>query len=718
MEEDMKIVDIVDVPDTPDRPNVGNHAKKFVGNPEKRGRDFPVAGEISNCSNYIILSPDKCYPSQNAPIFRRAQAEKVYGLGTSHSNGGEKMEKGKTVSSKVPSRSSHHGHFPVFDLTEENGQSQQPKPASSHRGSRDNTIEDKKEVKASIGNSSLPLITGSSNTSRNAVTGKYKSDNKILIPNIFMDRGKSIALSNDSQSQPKVENQLPLPPRPSTATRGRGHKRLVRNGCISPHNIATRAKQSAEQSSPQTNDVEQTCAGHSVSSNTMSPISVDDIVAEERGGGRVKGKGVLIHPSHGASARTIHTDSSSPVVNYEEASGSSNKPINSVGNWERQSGWRTTHNDVNGHHSRRSFNEKFIHRQNMNSIERRDTGSSQNGKDVGQSAGPSTIADSLTKRQRKRESSSRNPNVASHNSETIFVNSSGESSSSSRSHVMDPDLLEYLSRSSFTNGLNEGLNDNDNNSSVARAMQLEADEMLARELQEQMYNDDYFDDSWIDEHIARELQDEADLLHTSTVNNQIPHPSRAPRENRQPHSRPHQNPSNRRRTMPQVTLSNRTSQLRSRMTTRSSRPTMPSRGRGRGRGRGRLPRFPLDMDLDMRLDILEALEDAVGDFNDMGMGDDILNAHRDFNEDDYEMLLALDDHNHQHTGASTNLINSLPQSTVQTDNFTEDCAVCLETPVRGDIIRHLPCLHKFHKDCIDPWLGRKRSCPVCKSSLT
>jgi len=32
---------------------------------------------------------------------------------------------------------------------------------------------------------------------------------------------------------------------------------------------------------------------------------------------------------------------------------------------------------------------------------------------------------------------------------------------------------------------------------------------------------------------------------------------------------------------------------------------------------------------------------------------------------DYEMLLALDERNHQHTGASTNLINSLPQSTIQ-----------------------------------------------------
>lgn len=71
--------------------------------------------------------------------------------------------------------------------------------------------------------------------------------------------------------------------------------------------------------------------------------------------------------------------------------------------------------------------------------------------------------------------------------------------------------------------------------------------------------------------------------------------TRIPGENRQPRSRPNQNPSNRRRTVPQVPLSNRTTL--SRMTTRSSRPTISSRGRGRGRAR--LPRFPLEMDLDM-----------------------------------------------------------------------------------------------------------------------
>lgn len=47
------------------------------------------------------------------------------------------------------------------------------------------------------------------------------------------------------------------------------------------------------------------------------------------------------------------------------------------------------------------------------------------------------------------------------------------------------------------------------------------------------------------------------------------------------------------------------------------------------------------------------------------------------------------------------------------NGITTRCTVCLEDPVEGDVMRVLPCVHKFHKACIDQWLGVKACCPIC-----
>jgi len=45
------------------------------------------------------------------------------------------------------------------------------------------------------------------------------------------------------------------------------------------------------------------------------------------------------------------------------------------------------------------------------------------------------------------------------------------------------------------------------------------------------------------------------------------------------------------------------------------------------------------------------------------------------------------------------------------------CAVCILDYQIGDRLRTLPCLHKFHKKCVDKWLVVKSECPICKRNL-
>ncbi|KAF3341454.1 RING-H2 finger protein ATL39-like protein [Carex littledalei] len=52
------------------------------------------------------------------------------------------------------------------------------------------------------------------------------------------------------------------------------------------------------------------------------------------------------------------------------------------------------------------------------------------------------------------------------------------------------------------------------------------------------------------------------------------------------------------------------------------------------------------------------------------------------------------------------------------DEPAPDCTICLNDLDEGDAVRLLPvCMHLFHRDCIDLWLEKNNTCPVCRSRV-
>ncbi|XP_054852930.1 E3 ubiquitin-protein ligase ZNRF3 [Eublepharis macularius] len=48
---------------------------------------------------------------------------------------------------------------------------------------------------------------------------------------------------------------------------------------------------------------------------------------------------------------------------------------------------------------------------------------------------------------------------------------------------------------------------------------------------------------------------------------------------------------------------------------------------------------------------------------------------------------------------------------------TSDCAICLEKYVDGEELRVIPCTHRFHRKCVDPWLLQHHTCPHCRHNI-
>ncbi|KAI3781980.1 hypothetical protein L2E82_12009 [Cichorium intybus] len=47
----------------------------------------------------------------------------------------------------------------------------------------------------------------------------------------------------------------------------------------------------------------------------------------------------------------------------------------------------------------------------------------------------------------------------------------------------------------------------------------------------------------------------------------------------------------------------------------------------------------------------------------------------------------------------------------------EECAICLDHFKTSEKVIHLPCTHRFHSDCVLPWLETNTHCPCCRTTV-
>ncbi|KAA0869746.1 hypothetical protein EYC94_26230, partial [Enterobacter hormaechei] len=71
-------------------------------------------------------------------------------------------------------------------------------------------------------------------------------------------------------------------------------------------------------------------------------------------------------------------------------------------------------------------------------------------------------------------------------------------------------------------------------------------------------------------------------------------------------------------------------------------------------------------------------------------------------------------------GLSGDSLKKLPRHMIVKGTKAENtcCTICLQDIVVGDIARSLPhCRHTFHLICVDKWLVKNDSCPICRQNV-
>ncbi|EEF47697.1 zinc finger protein, putative [Ricinus communis] len=70
--------------------------------------------------------------------------------------------------------------------------------------------------------------------------------------------------------------------------------------------------------------------------------------------------------------------------------------------------------------------------------------------------------------------------------------------------------------------------------------------------------------------------------------------------------------------------------------------------------------------------------------------------------------------------AAKSVVEKLPSVVLTKEDVESNnalCAVCKDEINVGEKAKQLPCTHRYHGDCILPWLGIRNTCPVCRYEL-
>lgn len=62
-------------------------------------------------------------------------------------------------------------------------------------------------------------------------------------------------------------------------------------------------------------------------------------------------------------------------------------------------------------------------------------------------------------------------------------------------------------------------------------------------------------------------------------------------------------------------------------------------------------------------------------------------------------------------------VTKYKKATTKSKEGDEQCPICCEELKNGDDVKVLPCKHTFHPGCIDTWLIKNCTCPICKRDV-